>query len=149
MQAYFVDEDGSKKLMEMGCYGIGVTRLLGAAVEQNHDERGMIWPSSIAPFSVVIVALGLAKSQAVRSASENLYQSLREAGIDVIFDDRDLRPGVMFADWELVGVPWRVTIGDRGLAQGKLELTARRGLQTESLSPQALLETLIEALSAR
>jgi len=135
--------------MEMGCYGIGVTRLLGAAVEQNHDERGMIWPSSIAPFSVVIVALGLAKSQAVRSASENLYQSLREAGIDVIFDDRDLRPGVMFADWELVGVPWRVTIGDRGLAQGKLELTARRGLQTESLSPQALLETLIEALSAR
>jgi len=149
MNATYLDEQGQTQVMEMGCYGIGVSRIVGAAIEQGNDERGMIWPSSIAPFSVVIVALGLAKSQAVRSASENLYQSLREAGIDVIFDDRDLRPGVMFADWELVGVPWRVTIGDRGLAQGKLELTARRGLQTESLSPQALLETLIEALSAR
>ena len=142
MQAYFVDEDGSKKLMEMGCYGIGVTRLLGAAVEQNHDERGMIWPASIAPFSVVIVALGWAKSEAVRSVSENLYQALRKVGLDVVLDDRDLRPGVMFADWELIGVPWRVTIGDRGLAQGQLELTARRGMQTELFSTQDLLEIL-------
>jgi prolyl-tRNA synthetase len=146
MQAYFVDEDGSKKLMEMGCYGIGVTRLLGAAVEQNHDERGMIWPASIAPFAVVVVALGWAKSEAVRSASENLYGLLRKAGVDVVLDDRDLRPGVMFADWELIGVPWRVTVGDRGLAQGELELTARRGMQTERFSPQDLIEVLKQRL---
>ena len=147
MQALFVDEDGGKKSMEMGCYGIGVTRLLGAAVEQNHDDRGMIWPASIAPFSVVIVALGLNKSQAVRVASENLYAALREAGIDAIFDDRDLRPGVMFADWELIGVPWRVTIGDRGLAKGEVELTARRGLQTESLSPEDVTALLKQRLT--
>ncbi|NCV71187.1 MAG: proline--tRNA ligase, partial [Betaproteobacteria bacterium] len=148
MQASFVDEDGSKKLMEMGCYGIGVTRLLGAAVEQNHDERGIIWPERIAPFRVVIVALGLAKSQAVREASDALYRRLQEAGVDVILDDRDLRPGVMFADWELIGVPWRVTVGDRGLAQGLLELTARRGLHTETLSIESLVAVLTERLAA-
>jgi prolyl-tRNA synthetase len=107
----------------------------------------MIWPASIAPFSVVIVALGLNKSQAVRVASENLYAALREAGIDAIFDDRDLRPGVMFADWELIGVPWRVTIGDRGLAKGEVELTARRGLQTESLSPEDVTALLKQRLT--
>ena len=142
MQAYFVDEDGHKKLMEMGCYGIGVTRLLGAAVEQNHDERGMIWPRPIAPFGVVIVALGLAKSETVRACAERLYQDLQAAGIDVIFDDRDLRPGVMFADWELIGVPWRVTIGERGLAQGMVELTERKGLKTDNLQVDALVAAL-------
>jgi len=146
MQAFFVDEDGSKKLMEMGCYGIGVTRLLGAAVEQNHDDRGMIWPSSIAPFGVVVVALGLAKSVQVRTAAERLYRDLLAAGIDVIFDDRDLRPGVMFADWELIGVPWRVTVGERGLAQGLIELTERAGLRTNSLTPEAVVEVLSQRL---
>ncbi|NCZ48201.1 MAG: proline--tRNA ligase, partial [Betaproteobacteria bacterium] len=97
---------------------------------------------------VVIVALGLAKSQAVREASDALYRRLQEAGVDVILDDRDLRPGVMFADWELIGVPWRVTVGDRGLAQGLLELTARRGLHTETLSIESLVAVLTERLAA-
>ncbi|HVL58003.1 MAG TPA: proline--tRNA ligase, partial [Burkholderiaceae bacterium] len=134
MDATFVDEDGKNKPFEMGCYGIGVTRLLGAAIEQNHDERGIIWPLAIAPFEVVICALGYRKSDAVRQAADRLHAALEGAGIDVILDDRDERPGVMFADWELIGVPLRVTVGDRGLKDGTVELTRRRGLQTQSIA---------------
>ncbi|MEK9721629.1 MAG: proline--tRNA ligase, partial [Quisquiliibacterium sp.] len=109
MQANFIDEDGKSKVIEMGCYGIGVTRLLGAAIEQNNDERGIIWPRPIAPFEVVICPLGYRKSQAVREAADNLYAELLAAGVDALPDDRDERPGAMFADWELIGVPLRVT----------------------------------------
>lgn len=126
LNATFLDETGKPALMEMGCYGIGVTRIVGAAIEQSHDARGIIWPVAIAPFEVVICALGWGKSEAVQHASVNLYQALLNQGVDVILDDRDQRPGVMFADWELIGVPLRITIGDRGLAQGQIEVMQRR-----------------------
>lgn len=140
MQCTFVDEDGSRKPIEMGCYGIGITRLLGAAIEQNHDERGIVWPEAIAPFAVVVVGLGWGKSAAVRAMCLRIHAALDAAGFDVILDDRDLRPGVMFADWELIGVPWRITVGDRGLAEGQVELTRRQGMYNEKLAPEILLE---------
>lgn len=117
----------------MGCYGIGVTRLLGAAIEQNHDEKGIIWPRGIAPFEVVICPLGYLKSALVRETADNLYRELMAAGVDVMLDDRDERPGAMFADWELLGVPLRVTVGERSLKEGKLELLIRRGLQASTI----------------
>ncbi len=126
MKATYLDENGKPQLMQMGCYGIGVTRILGAAIEQNFDAKGIIWPASIAPFEVVLCPMGLDRSEAVRDAAEALYASLLEAGIDVIIDDRGERPGAMFADWELIGVPHRVVIGERGLKDGMLEYQGRR-----------------------
>ncbi len=126
MKAEFIDVDGKSKPMEMGCYGIGVTRLPGAAIEQNHDDKGIIWPKAIAPFEVVICPMGLEKSELVRAAVDTVYAGLKAAGVDVLLDDRGERPGVMFAEWELIGVPLRVTIGDRGLKEGKLEVLTRR-----------------------
>jgi prolyl-tRNA synthetase len=126
MKAEFIDADGKSKVIEMGCYGIGVTRLPGAAIEQNHDEKGIVWPKAIAPFEVVICPMGMEKSEAVRTAAEGLYTDLKKAGVDVLFDDRGERPGVMFAEWELIGVPIRVTVGDRGLKEGKFEVQTRR-----------------------
>ncbi len=128
MKATYLDETGKPALMEMGCYGIGVTRIVGAAIEQNHDEKGIIWPSAIAPFQVVVCPVGAAKSEMVRAESEAIYQELLAAGIDVALDDRDERPGAMFADWELIGVPVRVTVGERSLKEGQLELLRRKGL---------------------
>jgi len=131
MKATFLDETGKPALMEMGCYGIGVTRIVGAAIEQNHDARGIQWPRSIAPFEVVVCGIGWGKSEAVRQAAVELYELLKSAGMDVILDDRDLRPGVMFAEWELIGVPVRVTVGDRGLANGQVEVLGRRETTAE------------------
>ncbi len=136
MNAVFVDEDGKSKPIEMGCYGIGVTRLPAAAIEQKYDEKGIVWPKSIAPFEVAITPLGYLRSENVRSAAIALYDQLMAAGIDVILDDRDERPGAMFADWELIGVPLRVTIGERGLKDGQVELTVRRGMSM-TLTPLA------------
>ena len=133
MNASFIDEDGKAKPLEMGCYGIGVTRLLGAAIEQNHDDKGIIWPRGIAPFEVVICPMGMDRSDAVRDAASQLLAQLQQAGIDTILDDRGERPGAMFADWELIGVPLRVTVGDRGLKEGVVELTIRRGLATDKV----------------
>ncbi|MET4579886.1 proline--tRNA ligase [Ottowia thiooxydans] len=126
MNATFLDEDGKPKHFQMGCYGIGVTRLPAAAIEQNHDERGIIWPDAIAPFTLVICPVGMDRSEAVKASAESLYQDLVAAGVDVILDDRGERPGAMFADWELIGVPHRVTIGDRGLKEGQVEYQHRR-----------------------
>lgn len=126
MKAKFLDEDGKPKLLEMGCYGIGVTRLLGAAIEQGHDERGIIWPDAIAPFTVAIAPIGYGKSEAVRNAADALYNELLSAGVDVLLDDRDQRPGVMLAEIELIGIPHRVVIGDRGLKDGNVEYQHRR-----------------------
>jgi len=126
MNCTYLDETGKPQLMVMGCYGIGVTRLVGAAIEQNHDSKGIVWPDSIAPFTVAICPVGWGKSEAVRQAALDLYAQLVETGIDVILDDRDERPGVMFADWELIGVPHRITIGDRGLKEGMVEYQHRR-----------------------
>jgi prolyl-tRNA synthetase len=126
MNCTYLDDNGKPQLMVMGCYGIGVTRLVGAAIEQNHDAKGIVWPDTIAPFTLVICPVGWGKSEAVRQAALDLYAELAAAGIDVILDDRDERPGVMFADWELIGVPHRITIGDRGLKEGLVEYQHRR-----------------------
>jgi prolyl-tRNA synthetase len=126
MKATFLDEQGKHRPFEMGCYGIGVTRIVGAAIEQGNDERGIVWPDPIAPFRLAIVPLGYRRSDAVRQAADALYRTLADAGVDVLLDDRDERPGVLLADSELVGIPHRVVIGDRGLKDGKLEYQGRR-----------------------
>jgi prolyl-tRNA synthetase len=126
MNATFLDENGKPQFLEMGCYGIGITRLPAAAIEQNHDERGIIWPDAIAPFTVVICPIGMDRSAEVKVAAEALYEELLAAGVDVLLDDRGERPGAMFADWELIGVPHRVVISDRGLKEGQLEYQQRR-----------------------
>ena len=126
MKATYLDEKGQPQLMQMGCYGIGITRILGAAIEQNYDDKGIIWPASIAPFEVVLCPLGYDRSESVKSAADELYAALQQAGVDVLLDDRGERPGVMFADWELIGVPHRVVIGERGLKEGQLEYQGRR-----------------------
>ncbi|MBL8520143.1 MAG: proline--tRNA ligase [Betaproteobacteria bacterium] len=126
MKATFLGEDGKPQPLEMGCYGIGVTRLVGAAIEQNHDDKGILWPDAIAPFTVVICPLGYDRNAAVKEAADKVHAELVAAGVDVVLDDRGERPGVMFADWELVGVPHRITIGDRGLKEGKAEYQHRR-----------------------
>ncbi|MCW5669785.1 MAG: proline--tRNA ligase [Hydrogenophaga sp.] len=126
MNATFLGEDGKPAHFEMGCYGIGITRLPAAAIEQNHDERGIIWPDALAPFTVVVCPIGMDRSPEVKAAAEQLYGELLATGVDVILDDRGERPGAMFADWELIGVPHRVTIGDRGLKAGQVEYQHRR-----------------------
>jgi prolyl-tRNA synthetase len=140
MNATVLDESGAAVQMLMGCYGIGVTRIVAAAIEQNHDERGIIWPDPIAPFHVVLVPLNLDKSPAVRAAADALYDQLSEAGIEVLYDDRDARPGVKFADAELLGIPHRIVVGDRGLKAGTLEYRHRRASESEDFPQHAALE---------
>jgi len=144
LAATFLDETGKPALLQMGCYGIGVTRIAAAAIEQNHDARGIIWPRAIAPFEVVICPVGWGKSEAVREAATRLYDELTAQGVEVMLDDRDQRPGVMFAQWELIGVPLRVTVGERGLADGVVEIQARRD---ESAAKLALADAAAQALA--
>ena len=144
MNATFLDETGKPKLMEMGCYGIGVTRILGAAIEQNNDERGIVWPLALAPFSAVICPIGYDRSAVVKAAADAVHDELVAAGIDVMLDDRGERPGAMFADWELVGVPQRLVISDRGLKAGTVELQGRREAAA-SVLPLAEAVTLLKA----
>ncbi len=148
MGCKFLDVNGREQVMEMGCYGIGVTRILGAAIEQNFDERGIIWPRNIAPFELVICPVGWGKSEAVREAAARLHESLAATGVDVILDDRDERPGVMFADWELIGVPHRVVIGDRGLKEGLVEYQGRRDAEARKL-PLGELDAFLRETLAR
>lgn len=148
LNATFLDESGKPALMEMGCYGIGVTRIAGAAIEQNHDERGIVWPRAIAPFEVVVCGLGWGKSEAVREESEKIYNALKTAGVDVILDDRDQRPGIMFAEWELIGVPVRITVGDRGLKDGIVEVLLRKETEAARVSlSDCINETLAKLAS--
>lgn len=147
LNATFLDENGKPQVLQMGCYGIGVTRLVGAAIEQCHDDRGIIWPDAIAPFEVVICPMNYYKSEAVREQADGLYDALKAKGVDVILDDRDLRPGVMFADWELIGVPHRIVIGDRGLANGEVEYVCRRAMDAKEMIPVAeVVETLLSKI---
>jgi prolyl-tRNA synthetase len=132
----YLDETGQSKLMEMGCYGIGVTRTVAAAIEQNYDERGIVFPRAMAPFDLALVPIGMSKSARVREAVEALYGQLRGAGIDVLLDDRDERPGVMFADMELIGIPYRVVVGERGLKDGSIEFQGRREAKAEAVPLQ-------------
>jgi prolyl-tRNA synthetase len=144
--ATVLDEQGKSVTMAMGCYGIGVTRVVAAAIEQNNDERGIIWPEPIAPFAVVIVGLNWAKSERVREVAERLYAELRDAGVDVLLDDRDARPGVKFADAELVGIPHRVVVAERGLEAGTLEYRHRRANENELLPLEGALTALLGRL---
>ncbi len=149
MNATFLDENGKPQPMEMGCYGIGITRLPAAAIEQNHDARGIIWPDAIAPFTVVICPIGMDRSEAVKAQAESLYAELVRGGVDVILDDRGERPGVMFADWELIGVPHRVTIGDKGLKEGVVEYQHRKEEQATRVAVGeifALLRSRLQSL---
>jgi prolyl-tRNA synthetase len=142
MNATVLDESGAAIPMLMGCYGIGVTRIVAAAIEQNHDQRGIIWPDPIAPFNVYLVPLNLQKSPRVRAVADALYAELSAAGIDVLYDDRDVRPGVKFADAELLGIPHRVVVGERGLDAGTLEYRHRRATDSEDFAQHAALEFL-------
>lgn len=135
MNATFLDENGKPQPIEMGCYGIGVSRLAGAAIEQCHDDKGIIWPDAIAPFEVVICPMNFAKSEAVREACAKLHDELKSLGVDVIVDDRDQRAGSMFADWELIGVPHRIVVGDRGLKTGEVEYVCRRQMDAKEMLP--------------
>jgi len=131
MDATYLDENGKSQVMEMGCYGIGVSRIVGAAIEQGHDDNGIIFPESLAPFTVVICPIGLNKSELVEKEANALYQALLNAGVDVLLDDRGERPGVMFAESDLMGIPHRIVIGDRGLKEGQVEYKARTAEQAE------------------
>ena len=133
LSATFLDAAGQPQIMEMGCYGIGVTRVVAAAIEQNHDERGIVWPDPLAPFRVAIAPIGLDRSDAVRALADRLHTELQAAGVDVLLDDRGERPGVMFADLELIGIPHRITVGERGLKDGKVEYQGRRDTQATAV----------------
>ncbi|HYC09684.1 MAG TPA: proline--tRNA ligase [Steroidobacteraceae bacterium] len=147
MKARVLDEAGREVTLLMGCYGIGVTRIVAAAIEQNHDERGIIWPAPIAPFQVVLVALNLQKSARVREVSDRLYAELTGAGIEVLYDDRDARPGVKFADAELLGIPHRLVVSERGLEAGKLEYRQRRDSTSTEFAASDALAFLRERLA--
>ena len=147
MNAHYLDEAGKPQLMQMGCYGIGVTRILGAAIEQNFDDRGIVWPIAIAPFAVVICPIGYDRSAEVRAAADSLHDHLVAAGIDVMLDDRGERPGAMFADWELIGVPHRVVLSDRGLKVNQAEYQGRRDAQPSVMALDNLLASIVAKLA--
>ena len=147
MKATFLDQNGKPQFLEMGCYGIGITRLPAAAIEQNHDERGIIWPDALAPFTVVICPVNAERSELVRDTSQQLYSQLLSAGVDVILDDRNERPGAMFADWELIGVPHRVNVGERGLKNGEVEYQHRRDAGPSAVALNQVVAMLKTKLS--
>ena len=146
MNATVQDSDGKDSVMSMGCYGIGITRIVGAAIEQNHDDNGIIWPAPLAPFDVVLVPINMHRSETVREAAEALYEELQNAGLDVLFDDRNTRPGVMFADAELIGVPHRLVISERGLKANELEYRQRRDEESRNLNRETALTLLKESV---
>jgi len=143
--ASVLDSDGKDRVLEMGCYGIGITRIVGAAIEQNHDDNGIIWPEPLTPFNVVLVPINMHRSDAVRDATEELYRELCELGLEVLLDDRDARPGVKFADAELIGIPHRLVISERNLANDELEYRHRRDEESRNLKREAALKLLQES----
>lgn len=146
MQASVLDAAGRAQIMTMGCYGIGVSRVVAAAIEQSHDQRGIIWPASIAPFQVALLPMRMDKSLRVKEAVERLYSEMTDAGLEVLLDDRDVRPGVMFADMELIGIPHRVVIGERGLDQGQVEYRARADSENSLVELDRIISLLQEKL---
>lgn len=148
MKATFLDESGQPRAMEMGCYGIGVSRIVAAAIEQNHDERGIIFPFAMAPFQVALIPIGMKKSTLVRSEVEKLHMDISDAGIEVLLDDRDDRPGVMFADMELIGIPHRIVVGERGLKEGNVEYRGRRDSQSQAVAVEEIVGFIKEVLSS-
>lgn len=146
MNASVLDENGKAKIMEMGCYGIGVSRIVAAAIEQNHDDNGIIWPAAMAPFQLALIPLNMHKSEEVANKAEELYQALQSKGIDVLMDDRNERPGVKFADMELIGVPHRVVISDRGLKNGTLEYKGRSDSDNQEFSVENAVDEICKKL---
>lgn len=142
MKAVFLDEAGATRPMEMGCYGIGVSRIVAAAIEQNNDDKGIIWPHAIAPFQVALLPMNMKKSQRVRDAVEALYAEMIAAGIDVLLDDREVRPGVMFSDMELIGIPHRVVVGEKNLDKGMIEYKARRDGDNQDIARDEIIACL-------
>ena len=145
LNAVVLGEDGKSHVMPMGCYGIGVSRIVAAAIEQNHDDKGICWPEPLAPFQAVILPMNAKKAHRVREAAENLYAELLAAGLDVLLDDRDLRPGVMFNDMELIGIPHRIVVGERGIDNGTLEYRHRRAAESEDIPLQGAAEWISRA----
>mgnify|MGYP003342688276 CR=1 FL=1 len=147
LSAEVLNEEGRNVALTMGCYGIGVTRVIAAAIEQNHDDRGIIWPDAIAPYQLAIVPLNMHKSEAVAECAEALYEQLSAAGVEVLLDDRNERPGVKFADMELMGIPHRIVIGDRSLAEGQIEYQGRRDEQSRQIPRDGVVDFLLSSLS--
>lgn len=148
MNATYLDENGQSQVMEMGCYGIGVSRIVGAAIEQGNDEKGIIFPLTMAPFTLVICPIGMDKSELVRNTANQLYVDCKKAGFDVLLDDRGERPGVMFAESDLMGIPHRIVIGDRGLAEGKVEYKSRSQLEAQNIALENMIDYLIGLLNS-
>jgi len=146
LKCQYLDKEGKSKSTEMGCYGIGVSRIVAAAIEQGHDDKGIIWPQSIAPYSLAIAAIGYKKSVLVQDFCDNLEQKLMQTGVEVLLDDRGERPGVMFADLELIGIPYRLTVGERGINDGKLEWTDRLTGESSSIASDRALDEIIDKL---
>jgi prolyl-tRNA synthetase len=146
VNAVVLGEDGKSHVMLMGCYGIGVSRIVAAAIEQNHDDRGICWPEPIAPFQLALLPMNAKKSYRVREAAEKLYAELLDAGVEVFYDDRDLRPGVMFNDMELIGIPHRVVIGERGLDSGALEYRYRKDTENSEIPLDGAVKAILEKL---
>ena len=145
MQATVLNEEGKNQVLTMGCYGIGVSRVVAAAIEQNHDSKGITWPEALAPFTVALTPINMAASEKLQAAAERLYEALRIAGIDVLFDDRKARPGVMFADMELIGIPHRIVLSDRLLETGRAEYKGRK--ETDSI--EVSLDEVVPYLLSR
>lgn len=146
MKATFLDESGKEQVLEMGCYGIGVSRIVAAAIEQGHDEHGIIFPPAMAPFQLAIVPIGINRSELVKETVETLYAELTAAGIEVLLDDRDERPGVMFADLELIGIPHRIVVGERGLKEGNVEYQGRRDEKASAIPLQNIVSHIKSAI---
>ena len=147
LKATCLDKNGKAAVMPMGCYGIGITRIVAAAIEQNNDERGIVWPLGLAPFEIIITPIGYHKSEAVKQASDELYESLMESDVEVLLDDRNERPGIMFADADLLGIPHRVTIGDRSLKEDSVEYKTRQSDQAETIGKEKIFDFLTSRLS--
>ena len=149
MNASVLDENGKAQIMYMGCYGMGVSRLVAAAIEQNHDDNGMIWPTVIAPFQVIVIPINGHKSPSVASTATDIYDKLRALGFEVLLDDREgVRPGAKFADAELIGIPHRVVVGDRGLEKGVVEYAERRNPGNQDISVNGVVDMLAEKIKA-
>ena len=140
MKASVLDENGKNQTMTMGCYGIGVTRVIAAAIEQNHDAKGIIWPDALAPFQIALLPMNMHKSERLREAAEKLYIELKDAGFDVLFDDRKVRPGFMFSDMELIGIPHRIVLGDKGLDNGMVEYKGRTDTDNQDIPLSDIIE---------
>jgi prolyl-tRNA synthetase len=147
MKLSVLNEQGQQTTLEMGCYGIGVTRIVAAAIEQSHDEKGIIWPAAMAPFQVILLPMNYAKSERIRTASEKLYHELQAAGIEVLFDDRNERAGILFAEAELLGIPHRIVMGEKSLDAGKVEYQARKGGQVQEVALEEIVGFIVKSLS--